>query len=357
MVARPIAFFILLLAAVVQNLPGAARAETLTIATHEAPPFVMRDVDGQWSGLAIALWEDVASAQNLDYRYVESDLDGMIAGVADGRYDAGVGALTITAARETRVDFTPPYYTTGFGIAVRREGAVWTSLLVNLVSWAFLKAVLALAGLLLFVGFFFWLAERRANRDQFGGEGLRGLGSGLWFAAVTMTTVGYGDKAPVTLAGWIVALVWMFVAIVIISAFTGALASALTAGRLQGAIAGPDDLPKVSVGSISGSASDAWLARDGIGFASFPTVKAGLAALADGRIDAFVYDKPILQYSLRRSGGQGLHLLPGTFGRQDYGIALPLGSDLRQPINVDLLRIIASDAWGQRLKALLGRDD
>ena len=44
------------------------------------------------------------------------------------------------------------------------------------------------------VGSLIWLAERRRNAEQFA-EPLAGIGSGMWFALVTLTTVGYGDKA------------------------------------------------------------------------------------------------------------------------------------------------------------------
>jgi len=57
-----------------------------------------------------------------------------------------------------------------------------------------------------------------------------------------MTTVGYGDKAPVTLAGRVVGLLWMPASIILISGFTAAIASALTVGQLDHSISGLDDL-------------------------------------------------------------------------------------------------------------------
>jgi CubicO group peptidase (beta-lactamase class C family) len=47
-----------------------------------------------------------------------------------------------------------------------------------------------------------------------------GIGIGIWWATVTMTTVGYGDKAPMTPGGRIVGLIWMFVGVITISGFT-----------------------------------------------------------------------------------------------------------------------------------------
>ena len=51
--------------------------------------------------------------------------------------------------------------------------------------------------------------------------------AGIWFSAVTVTTVGYGDKAPISPIGRIVTLVWMFMGIAMCSVFTGFMSTAL----------------------------------------------------------------------------------------------------------------------------------
>lgn len=325
----------------------------MVVATHEAPPFAIRNQDGEWHGIAIDLWRKIAAERRYQYHFVESDLAGMIDGVFDGRYDASVGALTITADRESKVDFTQPFYATGFGIAVARADPAWYTLFSNFFTAGFLKAVLALSALLMVVGLLFWLAERRRNPEQFAPDAT-GIGSGFWFSAVTMTTVGYGDKAPRTAAGKAIALVWMFAGIIIISTFTGMIASSLTAGRLEGAVKGPDDLPGSRVGSIAGSATDEWLGEERIGFSGYPDVEAGLKALRDGQLDAFVYDEPLLRYVIRRSFSDGLRILPGTFGRQNYGIALAQGSALREPVDISLLRIVEGNDWRTTIRNTLG---
>ncbi|MEZ5711811.1 MAG: transporter substrate-binding domain-containing protein [Sphingobium sp.] len=350
---------IIVLLAIIMGVQSAQAAqgdtqEEMVIATREAPPFVMRDDAGRWHGLAISLWDAVAKEQERPYRLVEADLPDMIEGVRDGRYDASVGALTITPMREEEIDFTHPYYTTGFGIAVHKVPPTWLSLFRNFFSWSFLQAILLLAAILTCVGLLFWLAERKHNHEQFGGGRAKGIFSGFWFSAVTMTTVGYGDKAPVTPAGKLVALVWMFAAIIIISTFTGMIASSLTTDRISGAVASPTDLPSVVVGSIKGSSSDDWLSEEGVRFRHFDTVESGLAALRDEKIGAFVYDKPILQYMLHHEYGDALRLVPGSFGRQDYGIALPAQSPLREEMNLSLLKYIEGADWQRQLDSTLG---
>lgn len=354
---RPWVFVLsLLLSALVAPVASAQDAGStgkMRIATREAPPFVERSEDGQWTGLAIDLWRSIADERGYQFEFVETDLKGMVDGVADGRFDASVGALTVTAEREQKVDFTHPFYATGFGIVTAKDPSAWLSLFRNFFTWQFLQAILALSALLLVVGVLFWLAERKRNTEEFA-ESARGIFSGFWFSAVTMTTVGYGDKAPRTWPGKIIALVWMFAAILITSTFTGLIASSLTADRLSGTVRGPADLPSVRVGSIAGSASDEWLTNDGVAFESYPDVRSGLAAVRDDELDAFVYDKPLLAYRAKNEFSDEVMLLPGTYGRQDYGFALPFNSPLREPIDISLLELIENNAWHRKIRAMMG---
>ncbi|HZD88933.1 MAG TPA: transporter substrate-binding domain-containing protein [Pseudolabrys sp.] len=326
----------------------------MIVATREAPPFAFKDSSGHWQGISIDLWKQIANQMKLHYRFEPASLSGMIDGVASGKFDASVAAMTITAKREGVVDFTEPFYTTGFGIAVPDRGAGWFGIIRSVFSWQFFQAVFALATVLMLVGFLTWLFERRRNPADFGGPWWRGLGSAFWFSAVTMTTVGYGDKAPRTVGGRLISLMWMFAAIIIISTFTGMIASALTANRLEGKVQNPSDLVNVRVGSVPKSASDGWLTARHVAFVPYKDVKSGLAALAAGQIDAFVYDKPLLQYLINNESEGRVSLLPGRFGRQDYGIALPQGSPLREPMNQALLRIIQSSAWNDIVFRYLG---
>jgi ABC-type amino acid transport substrate-binding protein len=335
----------------------AAPDRALTVGTKEAPPFSFRGPDGAWRGVSIELWDEIAAELGIEYELREVTLEELIDGLQAGGLDVSVAALTVTAERESVIDFTHPFYTSGLGIAVSEERkSSWLAFLEAVFSPAFLQALASLAFVLLVAGLLVWLFERRGNPEQFGGVGLKGLGAGFWWSAVTMTTVGYGDKAPQTLGGRIVALVWMFTSIIIISGFTAAIASTLTLSQLGSPVDGPEDLPRVSVATVDASTSADYLSERGISRQTYPTPEAALEALAAGAIDAAVYDAPILRYlALTRVGS--VRVLPRTFQRQDYAIALPDGSELREPISRILLRRIGERAWQDKLTRYMGDVD
>ena len=63
-------------------------------------------------------------------------------------------------------------------------------------------------------------AERHAR-----GSTIHSFGDGLWWAAGTVTTVGYGDKVPVTVEGRLVAVALMVVGISVLGVVTASVAA------------------------------------------------------------------------------------------------------------------------------------
>ncbi len=335
--------------------PGAPREPPpLVVATRHVPPFAIRTQDG-WDGLTIELWTRIAEHLGRPFVLNEMSLTQMLEDLEDGSAELAAAALTITSDREARIDFTHPFLSSGLGIAVHQNpGGGWLATIQRVFSSTFLMALAPLLVLLTLVGVLVWLAERRRN-PQFERNPLRGIGSGLWWSAVTMTTVGYGDKAPATLSGRLIALVWMFASVIIISSFTAAIATALTVDKLDQSISGVDDLYQLRVLTLPGSTSEALLKSRMIRHQATGSLTEALDALAQGDADAVVYDAPVLRYLVSQQYPDRLRVLLEVLQRQDYGIALQAGSPLREDVNRELLRIVRSDEWQTLLDRYLGR--
>jgi ABC-type amino acid transport substrate-binding protein len=170
-----------------------------------------------------------------------------------------------------------------------------------------------------------------------------------------MTTVGYGDKAPRTAGGRLVALVWMFVGVVVIATLTGTIASALTTDALSGSIRKPADLAAHRVACVTGSTGAEYLASNGIRSRAVPDLREAMRLVAAGKAEAAVHDAPMLRYLTLTEFGDDVEVLPFEFRRQDYALALPQGSERSEDLNRALLRAVERDAWSRLLARYLGR--
>lgn len=82
------------------------------------------------------------------------------------------------------------------------------------------RRLVILSGLVVAVGVWgIWVFEFDANDEQF-----QSFGDALWWVFVTVTTVGFGDKVPITAGGRVVAVLVMFFGI----GFLGLLISTIT---------------------------------------------------------------------------------------------------------------------------------
>ena len=307
--------------------------QPLRVGVFDAPPFAMRNEDGRWEGLSIELWQEIARHRGWAYELRAYDsVASLVKAVGAGEVDVAP-AIASSRALEVKLDLSHSYYPSGSGIAVPapRSGLQWMGIFEQLLSWELARVITVLLLLWLTAGAIVWLFERRENSAVFGERPVSGLGNGIWWAAVTMTTVGYGDKSPRSLGGRVVAVVWMLASIVLIASLTAALTTSLTLEGLSGKVQGVEDLPRVRVGATAGSRSLESLVDRGIAAAPFVNEREGLGAVVDGRLDAFVFNVLVLRYLARTEFSGRVRVLPGTFGRYFVKMALPTGSPLRTP--------------------------
>jgi len=59
------------------------------------------------------------------------------------------------------------------------------------------------------------------------------MSDAIWWAIVTMTTVGYGDKVPLTTGGRLIGIIVMFFGMALISVFTATVSSVFVARKIK----------------------------------------------------------------------------------------------------------------------------
>jgi ABC-type amino acid transport substrate-binding protein len=329
--------------------------DKLLVAVVDVPPFSMKTPDGNWEGLSIELWQAIALELGVEFELREYSLGQLLDASQRGKVDV-ILALAVTEQREISMDLSHPFLRSGSAIAVTAEASEhsWLRFAGRHFSLNFLPVFGLLILLSLTAGVIVWLFEARRNPKMFGGGTVRGVGQGIWWAIVTLTTVGYGDKAPKTFGGRIVALFWMFASVILIAGFTAAITASFTVGELRGKVRGLSDLPDVRVGSLAQTESSNFLAKRGIAALPFENARYGLQAIVDKKIDAFVFNESILKHLAKREFPGRVHVLAGTFDHYYVSMALPSGSPLREPLNRALLKIITKDDWHRLVELYLG---
>jgi ABC-type amino acid transport substrate-binding protein len=318
---------------------AAQEEEPLKIAIKDIKPFVFTE-DGEKVGFSIELWQILAEEAGLPYEFIEvNTVTEQLDAVAQGEADAAIAAISMTAEREQFLDFSYTYFDSGLRIMTRSAGFLpLRSLLEVMFSREVISVFIGLFFVIIIFGHLVWLFERRRN-EHFPQSYFRGVWEGIWWAAVTVTTVGYGDKTPRAVIGRILALVWMFIGLVLIANFTATITTQLTLNELRGRIQGVEDLPGKHIATVTDSTSAEFLRRNGISFEGVDQIEEAYELLKEEKIDAIVYDAPVLMFHVSREDRADFQIVGDLLDRETYGIALPTDSPYEEDINQALLTL------------------
>jgi polar amino acid transport system substrate-binding protein len=325
--------------------------ETLRIAVYDVPPYGYVDSDGSISGVSVDLWRMVAEQMEWPFRLIPvSDMESILGGLEQGRYDAAIGAITITPERAARVDFSYPAHRSGVAIAMRKE----TGLFFALTSYGTAVSelgplILVILAMLILIGIAMWIVERRARAAALGAgaeSAVVSLRDGLYWAVVTMTTVGYGDKTPKTPLGRGVAILWMMSSLVLVSLLSTSLVSRLTADRVEARdLAASIDLNGRKLAAVAHSSGAEYLDQMHLPYTKYKDLPEALDSLANGQTNVVVNSVGALQYFVAKRYAKVIEIPQGLLAPAHMAIALPEHSPIKKPIDRALIKITNSPEW------------
>jgi polar amino acid transport system substrate-binding protein len=336
-------------------IPGASNAQepddVTTVAVRVLEPFVVDGGDGELQGFSVDLAREIARLADLEIEFVIVDTVGeQIESVVAGDTDAAIGAISITAEREAIVDFSQPMFESGIQIAVPNSTAGPT--FATVLGQVFQPFLAVLVGVMflgtLVVGCVVWVIERRRNPD-FQERGLRGIFHAIWWASVTLFTVGYGDAVPRRGASRAITILWMLGGVLLVATLTAEVTAEITVDRLDSGIESVSDLYGKEVLTIAGATSDDFLRDAGIVAEGVADPEEAFLALERDEADAFVYDAAIIQYLVAET--DGVRVAGPVLRPESYGIVLPEGSPAVEALDQALLELRENGSYDRLVRA------
>jgi len=323
------------------NLPqtSGVSGSTLRVATRVIPPFVMQQ-GTNLSGFSIDLWRNLATEVGIKSNFeVYENVKQLLAAVDANKVDLGIAAISITAKREEKFDFSYPIFSGGLQIMVlnpRLSGtatnplkSILTSTLPQLLGWALLMIAI--------VAHIVWLFERHHEGAIISKRYFPGIFEAAWWSASTLAT--QADQMPRGSIGRVIAVFWMFTAVIFVAYFTATVTTGMTVQQLQSNIQSVDDLSGRIVATTKGSTAAAFLQEQKIQTLEFAAIDEAYAALLTKKAEAVVFDAPVLLYYAAHGGRGKVQVVGEVFRDESYGIVLPNNSPYRKPMNAALLKL------------------
>ena len=318
----------------------------------------------QWTGdrpvgVMIDVWENLAGRLGAETTFVRVDaFPALLELAASGAADVALGPIAITEDRERLLDLTHSIFHSGLRIAVRQRSETgFMSAVRSMISWHLLELLGCVVALALISGHLLWWFERGRNDHSFPAAYPRGVGEAIWWIMSTIITGGCDDKHVDSVLGRSIAFAWMVGGISLIAAFTSVLTATITADRVTGTIHGPRDLAGRVVGVQTAAVTGPAVRQRGAIPQEFPSINAALDALALGMVEAVVSENQQLMFLVSQPNRGSIRLVGPVFESFDYGLGLPAGSPLREPLNNAILRMREDGSLNRFIEDWLGKHE
>ncbi|KAJ8298372.1 hypothetical protein KUTeg_024903 [Tegillarca granosa] len=322
-----------------------------------------------FKGFCIDLAEKVANHINFTYDlYLVPDgaygsklpngtWNGMIGELTKNRADMIIAPMTISSARERFIDFTKPYMSLGISIMIKKpsDQVAHVFSFMDPLSYEIWMCILfAYVGVsvVLFLVSRFSPTEWHVQDDSNIANDFT-ISNSLWYSLGAFMQQGC-DISPKAISGRIVGSVWWFFTLIIISSYTANLAAFLTVERMSTPIDSAEDLAKQTV--IQYGSLDFGTTRDFFKQSKVAIYERMWAYMTSTSPSVFVKKNTDGIAKVRKENGKYAYLIESTLNEytnmrepcdtmkvgsnldsKGYGIATPIGSELREKLTLAVL--------------------
>lgn len=318
-----------------------AQPHHLTVGVLASPPFVIEN-DGVFTGLAIDLWEDLATKNNWQFTYQEYEtFRELIDAAAQGRIDLAISNITITQQRALTVDFTQPWFDGGMRLMVRSEqGTGLRSIVKGLAQAGFITAYTWIIFVIAFATILLTLFDRRFDKS-FPLRWREGIAESF-YTVMSVVTSGR-PPARKNLFGWLGRIwqaLWLVCGVAVLAFVTSSVTSVMTTLAITNQINSVDDLGSNPVGVLAGTVEEDYAYEKGLVVRSFPNIIEATNSLINGRITAIIADGPVLEYYSYINSDLPVKVVGRLFERDKYGFALTPHSPFTRELTLAVLGAI-----------------
>ncbi|XP_044006778.1 glutamate receptor ionotropic, kainate 2 isoform X4 [Aphidius gifuensis] len=332
--------------------------------------------NSQYEGYSVDLIHEISKILGFNYTFrlvpdkkygslnkETKEWDGMIKELLDQKADLAIGDLTITYEREQAVDFTMPFMNLGISILYRKPIKKPPNLFsflspLSLDVWIYMATAYLGVSILLFILARFspyeWEHSHPCNpQSEVCGNEFTLLNS-LWFTIGSLMQQG-SDIAPKAVSTRMVAGMWWFFTLIMISSYTANLAAFLTVERMESPIESAEDLAKqtkIKYGALAGGSTASFF-RD----SNFSTYQRMWSFMQSAKPNVFTKSNMEgVEWVIKRKGSYAF-LMESTsieyviernceltrvgteLDSKGYGIAMPPNSPYRTAISSAILKL------------------
>ena len=337
MVKRLLIFLMLILTNCCLAVTTAATPHKLRVGVETLMPFA-QNIDGHYSGIAIDIWENIATTNHWDYTYIpvsyneNAELKRLS---PSGDLDVMIGSIAVNSRRLQIVDFSRPFYLSTVTVITKKH-----DLNILDVFRTFFSKVLFVSVLMLILSFvifihILWLCERKKSEANPHG-GYAGFSKGMWENLFKK-----GLSMPTTLAGRLLTLVWIMFAAALITSINANYTAAMTVslGQSNSKITSIEDLHSVKVIGVEGRGPIEVAEQNGIDVQKIPTIDEAAKLLINGDADALVSDAILGKEYLRTHGIKDFVVSSLVISNSEKAFAVKLNSPLRHQIDLGVARM------------------
>ncbi|KAK4023250.1 Glutamate receptor [Daphnia magna] len=357
--------------------------KTLIVSTILSNPyFMMKESDqilkgnDQFEGFVFDIIDEISKMLGFHYKFklvddsnwgslnkMTGEWNGMIRELLDGKADLAIADLSINYDRESAVDFTMPFLNTGISILYKKPQKKPPNLFsflspLSVEVWIYMCTAYLAVSLSIYamsrITPYEWNNPHPCRQQPDMLENNFTILNAMWFTIGSLMQQG-SDVMPKATSTRMVAGLWWFFTLIMISSYTANLAAFLTVERMDSPISSAEDLAKqtkIKYGLVgSGSTLDFFR------YSTLPTQQRMWTFMETTRPSVFVKNTKEGVERVQRSNGQYAFFMESTsieffterrcdliqigvpMDSKGYGIAMRPGSPFRAALSQAVLKM------------------